>query len=193
MKKPIRYSRPFLELEFDQQALMQPGCCRFVQVVVRLCGVPTVQSVMLTVSFDRVRKHDQNGMLLDDYELHPLQTARMRKDFPNYEEYAAELLARAHDQETGTIRISMVSHSGSLLSQAEYRLDSRDTRPIVQRESKGFRSIRFLSHIRTSQERDALQGQYPAFVASNELLLEGKEHTADQLTELHMVPLFPLE
>jgi DNA sulfur modification protein DndC len=61
MTKPIRYNRPFLELEFDQQALTQPGCCRFVQVVVRLCGVPIKQNVMLTVSFDRVRKYDHHG------------------------------------------------------------------------------------------------------------------------------------
>ncbi len=192
MTKPIRYDRPFLELEFDQQALMQPGCCRFVQIVVRLCGVPTTQNVMLTVSFDRVRKHDQHGTPLDDYELHPIHTQLVRKGVPNYEEYATELLARAHDQETGTIRISMTSQSSSILSQAEYRLDSRETKP-VQRECKGFRGVRLLSHIRTPQERDALQGQYPTFVASNEMLLGGKESTTDQLTTLHTVPLFPLE
>ena len=192
MTKPIRYDRPFLELEFDQQALTQPGCCRFVQVVVRLCGVPTAQNVMLTVSFDRVRTRDHHGTPLDDYEQHPIHTPLVRKNFPNYEEYATELLARAHEQETGTIRISMSSQSSSLLSQAEYRLDSRETKP-VQRECKGFRGVRLLSHIRASQERDALQGQYPAFAASSEILLQGKASTADQLTSLHMVPLFPQE
>lgn len=192
MTKPIRYNRPFLELEFDQQALTQPGCCRFVQVVVRLCGVPAKQNVMLTVSFDRVRKYDHHGTPLDDYEQHPTHTPFARKNFPNYEEYATELLARAHEQETETIRISMTSQSSSLLSQAEYRLDSREAKPI-QRECKGFRGVRLLSHIRAPQDRDALQGQYPAFVASSEMPLEGKESAADQLTTLHMVPLFPQE
>lgn len=182
----IRYSRPCLELEFDQQALMQPGCCRFVPVVLRLCGIPTAQKVMLTVSFDRVRKHDQQGMPLDDYELHPLRTPFVRKDFPGYQEYAAQLLARGHDQETGTIRIAMVSQSGSMLSQAEYRLDSRQTKP-VQRECKGFLSTRLLTHIRSQEERDALRGQYPSAVTSKGTMAQ------QQASNAQMTPLFPLE
>lgn len=185
-----RYGRPCLELEFDQQALMQLGCCRFVPIVLRLCSIPTAQKVRLTVSFDRVRKHDQEGRPLDDYELHPYNTPFIHKDFPNYEEYAAQLLARGHDLETGTIRIAMTSQSGSILSQAEYRLDSRQTKP-VQRECKGFLSTRLLTHIRSQEERDALRGQYPALMTSNES--QEQVAPAQQSGDVYMAPLFPLE
>ncbi len=192
MTKSIRYGRPCLELEFDQQALVQPGCCRFVPVVLRLCGIPTAQKVMLTVSFDRVRKQDQQGKPLDDYELHPLKTPFVHKGFPNYEEYAAELLARGHDQETGTIRIAMTSQSGSILSQAEYRLDSRQTKP-VQRECKGFLSTRLLTHLRSQEERDALRGQYPAAVTGKGADVREQATPVEQASDLSMAPLFPLE
>lgn len=187
-----RYGRPCLELEFDQQALMQPGCCRFVQVVLRLCGIPTAQKVTLTVSFERVRKHDQDGMPPDDYELHPRRTPFVHKDFPNYQEYAAQLLARGHDQETGTIRIAMTSPSGSILSQAEYRLDSRQPIP-VQRECKGFLSTRLLTHIRSQEERDALRGQYSARVTSNEANAQQQAAPTKPASDVYMTPLFPLE
>lgn len=192
-----RYGRPCLELEFDQQALMQQGCCRFVPIVLRLCGIPTAQKVRLTVSFDRVRKHDQEGMPLDDYELHPYNTPFIHKDFPNYEEYATQLLARGHDLETGTIRIAMTSQSGSILSQAEFRLDSRQPKP-VQRECKGFLSTRLLTHIRSHEERDALRGQYPAVtgkgaMAQRQEAAAKPESLTEQANDVYMAPLFPLE
>ncbi len=197
MAKPIRYSRPCLELEFDQQALMQPGCCRYVQVVLRLCGIPTKQKVTMTVNFDRVRKHDQQGNPLDAYERFPTHTPFVHKDFPNYEEYATQLLVRADDQETGTIRVAMTSPSGSILSQAEYRLDCRQTRPI-QRECKGFLSTRLLPHIRSQEERDTLRGQYPAVtgqgaMAQQQETVTSPESIAEQANDVYMAPLFPLE
>ena len=82
--KVIRYDRPSLEIEFDQQALTAPGCCRFVPVVVRLCGIPTHQHAILTVMFERTRKHEKDGTALDDYEVHPASSFLVHKGIPGY-------------------------------------------------------------------------------------------------------------
>ncbi len=159
-----RYPRPFLEIEFDQPALTQGGCCRYVPIVLRLCAVP--EQVMLTVRFERVRKKDQQGAYLDDYEIEPYAyILRIPSNIPGYNEYATELLARPHATETGTIHIKLESHSSNLLSEALYRFDSRKAEPVRARLHPGsFRGERLIPFLRTTQARDALHGQYPAFV-----------------------------
>lgn len=187
-----RYDRPGLELEFDQAALTQPGCCRYVPIVLRLGGVPVQQHVILTVSFERVRKLAAGGEPLNDYEAHPAYTTSVRKDFPGYREYALELVARAHDQETGTIRIAMTSQSGSILSQAVFRLDSRQIEP-VQVECKGFAHVGIRPSLRSSTERDALQGRVPGSVATAEAPAPVAKGDAVEPGQLQRVPLFPLD
>ena len=185
-----RYDRPGLELEFDQKALTKEGCCRYVPVVLRLCGVPVQQHVILTVSFERVRKRAASGEPLDDYEPHPFYTAPARKDFPGYYEYVLELLARAHDQETGTIQITMTSQKGSMLSHAVFRLDSRQVEP-VQAECKGFAHVGLRPSLRRAAERDALQGRVPGSATIAEAPAPVQMRDAVEPGQLQRVPLFP--
>ena len=159
--KVNRYERPSLEIEFDQGALTAPGCCRFVPVVVRLCGIPTHQHVMLTVMFERTRKK-KDGVALDDYEVHPASYFLVHNGIPGYNEYVVELLARAHSEETGTIRIKMESQAYNVLSEAVFCLDSRQAEPVASTLLKGsFKAMRLLPRVRTAEERAALGGQYP--------------------------------
>ena len=186
-----RYDRPGLELEFNREALTGEGCCRFVQVVLRLCGVPVQQHVILTVNFERVRKRSANGDPLDDYEPHPFYTAPTRKDTQGYFEYALELLARAHDQETGTIEVTMTSQKGSVLSHAVFRLDSRQAAP-VQAECKGFAPVLLRPSLRSASERDALQGHLqgaPSFSEAPAPLERGGAVDAGQLQRGSLFPL----
>ena len=162
-----RYLRPYLEIEFDRDALTQSACCRFVPIVLRLCAVP--EGVMNTVSFERVRVLGEDGVYRDDYEVHPRRPYSMRveKGFPGYQEYATHLLARPHAQETGTIHIKIESQSSSLLSEVVYRFDSREQEPVRATYHDGsFRGIRIVSFLRTTEERDALCGQYPVLAPS---------------------------
>lgn len=158
-----RYLRPYLEIEYDEDALTQENaCCRYVPVVVRLCNVP--EGVRQSVLFERVRKRDQNGSPLDDYEIHPYEPWKMRahKDFPGYHEYQLQLLARPHHEETGSIHIKIESQHGTLLSEVIYRFDSRQRTPVCTASHDGsFRGCRFVPFVRTAESRDALQGQYP--------------------------------
>ena len=163
--KVVRYTRPSVEIEFDQEALTTPGCCRYVPVVVRICEIPVQQHVMLTVMFERTRKK-KDGVPQDDYDLHPSSLFLEHKGIPGYQEYILELLARGHHEETGTIRIKMESPSYNVLSEAVFRLDSRQTEPIPSTLEKGsFKALRFLSRIRTAEERDALCGLFPSSAA----------------------------
>lgn len=160
--KAIRYERPSLEIEFNQAALNAPGCCRLVPVVVRLCGIPFHQHVMVTVMFERARKQRPGGTSHDDYDVHPMSLFRVEKGIQDYEEYAVDLLARAHDEETGIIRITMESPAFNTLSQAVFYLDSRQPEPVAATLLKGsFKAMRFLPRVRSAAERDALAGQYP--------------------------------
>jgi hypothetical protein len=160
--KVNRYERPSLEIEFNQEALRAPGCCRFVPVVVRLCAVPVQQHVMLTVMFERTRKKKGGGPLDDDYEVHPASYFLVHHDIPGYHEYVVELLARAHSEETGTIRIKMESQAYNVLSEAVFCLDSRQAEPVASTLQKGsFKAMSLLPRIRTAEERAALGGQYP--------------------------------
>lgn len=157
-----RYLRPFLEIEYDRQALTRENtCCRYVPVVVRLCNLP--EGVHLHVLFERVRKKSEGGEDLDDYEVHPkaLWNLRVQKDFPGYHEYHIQLLARPHHEETGSIYIKLESQSYSLLTEARYRLDSRETAPVCSDMHNGsFRGVRLIPFLRNDEVRDALLGQY---------------------------------
>jgi hypothetical protein len=187
-----RYDRPGVELEFSREALAQSGCCRYVPIVLRLCGVPVQQPVILTVNFERVRKRLADGTPLDDYEPHPRYTAPVRKAFPGYYEYALDLLARAHDQETGTIRIAMTSQSGSMLSHAVFRLDSRQVEPVLA-ECKGFAHVGLRPSLRSATERDALQGRVPGSAKIAEAPAAVQMRDAVEPGQLQRVPLFPLD
>lgn len=167
--KVVRYDRPSLEIEFNQPALTASGCCRYVPVVVRLCGIPVQQHVMLTVMFERTRK-TKEGIPLDDYEVHPVSYFLVHKGIPGYEQFEVELLARGHREETGTIRIKMESQAYNTLSEAVFCLDSRQVEPVATTLLKGsFKALRLLPRIRSSEERDALAGQYPPSADTREM------------------------
>lgn len=187
-----RYERPQIEIEYDREALVKEGCCRFVSVVLRLCGVPHNQHVMLTVMFERARKHDREGIPLDDYEVHPSSNfLRHEQGLPGYYEYAVDLLARAHDEETGKIRIKMESQAYNVLSEAVYVLDCRQDAPVQRSYFKGsFRAVRMVPCIRSVEERDALHGQFPASIGIKEVPLPSQVSVAKQSTEVGMVSLF---
>lgn len=190
----MRYDRPFLELEYDGEAYRQQGCCRYVPIVLRLCGVPKQQGVRLSVSFERVRKVSTQGEPLDDYEVHPRSVPAVRTTFPNYHEYALALRARAHHEETGTIRISMTSQAGHPISEATIVFDCGAAEP-VQNVCKGFSRVRLLPSIRTPEERDALGGRPAAFVTRRDTRREAPVQPvpADrgQQAELRKESLFP--
>lgn len=191
-RKVVRYDRPSLEIEFDQQALTASGCCRYVPVVVRLCGIAILQHVMLTVMFERTQKKE-DGVPLDDYDVHPSSMFLVHKNIPGYNEYVAVLLARPHHEETGTIRIKMESQAYNVLSEAVFRLDSRVPEPVASTLQKGsFTSLRLLPRIRTNEERDALDGQYPPSAGTLTMPVAGRD-TVRQSDEIGTPSLFPLE
>lgn len=190
--KAVRYERPALEIEFDQQALTAPGCCRYVPVVVRLCGVPVQRNVILTVMFERAQKK-REGVPLDDYDVHPSSLFLVHKGIPGYDEYVAVLLARPHSEETGTIRIKMESSSYNVLSEAVFRLDSRLTEPVASTLQKGsFKALRLLPRIRTDEERDALHGQYPP-TADTRQMAEAASAASNQDDQIRTPTLFSLQ
>src|SRR5712692_9283567 len=78
-------------------------------------------------------------------------------------EYAVELLARGHSKETGQIRIKMESQASNVLSEGIFCLDARQAEPVASTLLKGsLRALRLLPRIRSAQERNALNGQYPS-------------------------------
>lgn len=164
------YPRPYLEIEYDRRALTQENaCCRYVPVVVRLCNVP--DGVMLHMLFARVRKKDEGGSYLDDYEVNPheIWKQQVRKDFPGYHEYHLHLLARPHSEETGSIHVKIESSSYSLLTEAIYRFDSRESEPVCSNmHERSFRGVRLVPFLRTPEARDALLGQYPVSMPSED-------------------------
>lgn len=157
-KPPMRYERPRLEVEYDQAALTTPGCCRFVPVVLRVCGVPLHKQVRLEVTVERMRVV-KDGVALDDYTERPTML-RLTQRFQEYVEGKLELLARGHGRETGTIGITMSSPSGTLLSHVVLRFDSRQSKPIVE-DALGFTSLTFVPSLRSDAERESLHGYLP--------------------------------
>ncbi len=157
-KPPMRYERPRLEVEYDQAALTAHGCCCFVPVVLRVCGVPLHKQVCLEVTVERLRVV-KDGVALDDYTERPTML-RLTERFQEYVEGKLELLARAHARETGTIGITMSSPSGTLLSQVVLRFDTRQSKPVVA-DQLGFTSLTFVSTLRSDMERESLHGHLP--------------------------------
>lgn len=187
--KVTRYARPQVEIEYKREALTAQGCCRYVPIVLRLCGVPTDQHVMLTVMFERTRKY-QEGVALDEYDVHPRSIFLVYKGIPGYYEYVVELLARPFSEDTGTIRIKMESQAWNVLSEAVYILDSRQDAPVERSCQKGsFRAVRMVPFIRSEADRDALQGQFPASLATG-VPLPTSTPTGGQWSETSMAPLF---
>ena len=159
-----RYRRPYLEIEYDQEAFLREDvCCRYVPVVVRLCSVP--EDARLSVLFERVRSQDQDGTYLDAYQVRPHDLWKLRKNMgiAGYHEYHLHLLARANSEETGLIHITITSAAGTLLSEVIYRFDCCYQKPSESRlHPNSFQDIRLLPFVRTLEARDALRGQYPA-------------------------------
>jgi hypothetical protein len=111
------------------------------------------------VQFERKRKHSKEGTALDEYEVAPTWAVPVQTTFVNYCEYALELLARGHDRETGTIRITMTSRAAHPLTEVTIVFDSRAAEPVVS-VCKGLKGYRLLRALRTKEERDVLQGRY---------------------------------
>jgi hypothetical protein len=192
MKKQItRYERPSVEVEFDQEALTRTGCCRFVPVVLRICG--TSENTMLTVTFERVRPLEVEGEHSEEYDVYP-SAEDFRVCTPGnprgYREYAGAFLARAHETETGTLHIKLES-SSSVLTEAFFRLDSRQAKPLFTLAKGRFKAIRFLPQLRSQEERNALSGLFLASVHVRELLAIEEDDNNKQECDIQMVPLFP--
>jgi hypothetical protein len=194
LKQIVRYDRPSVELEFDQASLTREGCCRFVPVVLRICGVP--ENTMLTVMFERVRPFDEADLHTDDYEVHPSSDkfrVRMSGGVKGYSEYKGAFLARTHATETGTIHIKLESSSFNVLTEAFFRLDSRKEKPVFTLPKGRLKAIRLLPQLRSQEEREALNGQFPASVLVKELPVIDEDGKKKQEGDVQMVPLFSLE
>jgi hypothetical protein len=193
-KQMIRYERPSIELEFDQAALTREGCCRFVPVVLRICGVP--ENTMLTVRFERVRNLAAGDGHAEDYDVHPsAENFRVRTSGnpQGYSEYAGAFLARSHEMETGTIHVKLETSSFNVLAEAIFRLDSRKEQPVLTLPKGRLKAIRFLSQLRSQEERNALLGQYPASVRVKEVSAGNGDGQTHQVSNVQMVPLFSLD
>lgn len=180
MEKPVRYKRPRLEVEYDQAALTAPGCCRFVPVVLRVCGVPLHKQVRLDVTVERLRVV-KDGVPQDDYTERPTML-RLKQRFQEYVEGKLEVLARAHASETGTICITMSSPSETILSHVVLRFESCQSKPVVE-DQLGFTSITFVPGIRSDTERLHLHGHLPFPTAqppSRSSTLPARFDTADE-------------
>ncbi len=188
----MQYNRPYLELEYSHEAFVSSGCCRYVPIVLRLCGVPKHQNIILNVSFERMRKRSKDGQPLDEYEVDATRLAPLRTDFPNYCEYALELLARGHARETGTIRVSITSRAAHLITEVVIVFDCRAAEP-VWKVCKGLKGYRLRRALRTAQERNALLGQFAgqALAAQRETTARTEQPTRLEITGLVRGSLFP--
>jgi hypothetical protein len=155
---PVRYERPRLEIEYDQACLVAEGCCRFVRVVLRLCGVPLHKQVRLEVIVERMRVV-KDGLPQEEYTERPMYL-RLAQPFEHYCEGKVEVLARGHPRETGTVRMTMSSPKGTILSQAVLRFEGRQSKPLVEHAS-GLASLTFVSTIRSDALRESLRGRLP--------------------------------
>jgi len=191
LKHVTRYERPSVELEFDQASLTREGCCRFVPVVLRICGV--ADNTMLTVMFERVRPLEESNQHTDDYEVHP-DYGMLRVSVPGavkgYSEYQGAFLARAHAKETGTVHIKLESGAFNVLTEATIRLDCRREKPVLTLVKGKLKDIRFLPQLRSQEERDALHGHYPSSVLVKELpAQDGKKEQEDAVQEVMLFSL----
>jgi hypothetical protein len=109
-----------------------------------------------------------------------------------YSEYKGAFLARAHATETGTIHIKLESSSFNVLTEAFFRLDSRKEKPVFTLPKGRLKAIRFLPQLRSQEERNALNGQFPASVLVRELPAIEEDGKKKQESGMQ-IPLFPLE
>jgi hypothetical protein len=164
-----RYGRPWLQIEFNQEALVnQQGCCRLVEVVVRLGNIPPEPALSLTTwresrqtaPTNLPRAAQQEGAH-DDYNPHPAYRPVPKGaagPFLHYYEAAFLLLARAHSEETGVLQVEMTSSAGGQLSHVVFHLDTRQPQPVMREQAKGFTSLDLIPRILGAEERDALCG-----------------------------------
>lgn len=164
-----RYGRPWMQIEFDQETLVnQQGCCRFVQVVVRLGNIPPEPSLSLTTWRESRQtaptynyRRSQGEAESDSYDPHPKYRSASNGaggPYPHYYEASFLLLARAHCEETGVIQVEMTSPAGGQLSLAQLHLDTRQPQPVSRGEAKGFTSIDLIPSILSQEERAVLKG-----------------------------------
>ena len=156
-KTQVRYPRPILQIEVDLQTLTQPGCCRFVPILIRLINIPRME-VTLDVTFWRERMRDLAGEYTEGYQTQPRfchPPAKNAESVDGVWEIRTELLARSHDFETGTVSITMSSYSSTELSHAEYRLVSCRS-ALTEVAAKGFASITIFDHLLSTEERTHL-------------------------------------
>lgn len=187
--KHYRYARPSIEIEYDRAALSTINCCGFVPVVLRVCGID--EHARLMVTFERARKPQANQND-PNYEVHPLTShflAHMPEYRKDYREYHAEFLARAHSKETGSIHIQLESAAYSILVDAWFFFDRRKESPMFTLTKGRLQTLRFLPHLRSTEERNALHGAYPTSVTK---ALPGQDH-AFKTQDCTMFPLFSLD
>lgn len=157
------YPHPCIEIEFDQQALLAPGCCRFVPVVIRLCELPEAH-IVETIHFERTRTQQPDGSPGEDYETNPMQPWNFRslgKKFPRYHEFHVEYLARDHPKETGLFSLKLESQAYTVLTEVTFVFQASRAEPWVRGQPKGVKAYRFLPCLRSQEERDDLAGAYP--------------------------------
>ncbi len=157
------YARPTIEIEFDQQALLAPGCCRFVPVVIRLCDLPEAH-VIETIHFERTATNPACSPA-GDYESHPQQPWNFRytgRSFPRYHEFQVTFLARAHPKETGLFALKIESAAYTVLTEVTFVLQAGRSEPWIRGVAKGVRDYRFLPRLRSQEDRDALAGVFPS-------------------------------
>ena len=157
------YPRPKIEIEFNQEALLAPGCCRFVPVVIRLCELPEAQ-LFETLHFERTRVQQQDSGPDEGYEVDPMRPWDFRyvgKQFARYREFHVEFLVRGHPKETGLFSLKLESQAYTLLTEVTFVFQAGCAEPWVRGQARGVKAYRFLPRLRSQEERDALAGTYP--------------------------------
>lgn len=157
------YPRPKIEIEFAQEALLAPGCCRFVPVVIRLCELPEAQ-IFETFHFERTRTQQPGSSSDEDYEVDTMRPWDFRytgQRFPRYHEFHVEFLVRGHPKETGLFSLKLESQAYTLITEVTFVFQAGRAEPWVQGQARGVKDCRFLPRLRSQQERDALAGAYP--------------------------------
>lgn len=159
------YPRPKIEIEYDPQALLAPGCCRFVPVVIRLCELPEAQ-LFETIHFERTRiRQPGSGPGDEEYEVNPRRPWEFRytggQQYARYRELHVDFLARSHPEETGLFLLKLESPAFTLITEVTFLFQAGRAEPVVRGQARGVKAYRFLPRLRSQEERDALAGAYP--------------------------------
>jgi hypothetical protein len=157
------YPRPKIEIEFNQEALLATGCCRFVPVVIRLCELPEAHTFE-TIHFERTRAQQPDGGPGEGYDVNPMRPWSFRyvgKKFPRYHEFQIEFLVRTHPEETGLFSLKLESQASTLITEVTFVFQADRAEPWVRGQAKGVKGCRFLPFLRSQEERDTLAGAYP--------------------------------